>query len=243
MLLLFLLPGALAGTPLQPDGMVVVGATAEQGATPAFFEQPRDRIALWTAGSWRPSSQVALHGRVDGWRQDRYDDGRVLSGPGDIRLAAEGYVPARLADIGIGTWVKLPNADDRRELGTDETDLGLDLVMRWQAEEGLLARGRIGLEVLGDPERIARQAVRPASSVELSGRLWRFRGRDELWGTVSLGTRSVGQEGRAQAYLGYGWVLPCPVRWEARAEQALSGPVPTASFSASIGWQSGCRAD
>jgi hypothetical protein len=110
---------------------------------------------------WRPVAGLALDGSADALR-DSYPDGDVVTGPGDVDLGvlagrtwSLGY-PETHAAFGLGWRVKLPDASDRGELGSDETDVA-------PLAAAALEHRRIrfvltgGLAVLGNPLRYASQ--------------------------------------------------------------------------------------
>lgn len=131
------------------------GAVCEPGLVPVFRAGSRDRMAFGAGGRWMPDRRVQLSAGFDGlW--DRSAGGSEV-GAGDVRLGATTY----LVDLGpvrpwVGFAVKLPDAKDEGELGTDETDITFGGAAElhlgaWRA----LAGG--GLGVLGNPLRFANQ--------------------------------------------------------------------------------------
>ena len=106
------------------------GGVYEPGLVPPFRAGSRDRLAFGGGGRWMPDTRVQLSAGFDGlW--DRSAGGSEL-GAGDVRLGASAYV----VDLGpirpwLGFAVKLPDAKDEGELGTDETDItfGFDSAM------------------------------------------------------------------------------------------------------------------
>ncbi len=131
------------------------GGVYEPGLVPPFRAGSRDRLAFGGGGRWMPDTRVQLSAGFDGlW--DRSAGGSEL-GAGDVRLGASAYV----VDLGpirpwLGFAVKLPDAKDEGELGTDETDITFGGAVElhrgaWRA----LAGG--GLGVLGNPLRFANQ--------------------------------------------------------------------------------------
>ncbi len=140
----------------------------DQDLIPAFRAGPRDRFSVGLSGHWMAADRVLLD---LGWdvSSDRHPDGHRITGPGDIELGAMVRLPiaeaARTAarragglgpSFGLGWRVKLPNAADEGELGSDETDLCV--LAAAAADLGPLrvwAGG--GLAILGDPTMLAAQ--------------------------------------------------------------------------------------
>jgi len=127
----------------------------EPGLVPLFRAGSRDRLGFGGGGRWMPDRRVQLSAGFDGlW--DRSAGGSEV-GAGDVRLGATTYV----ADLGpvrpwVGFAVKLPDAKDEGELGTDETDITFGGAAElhlgaWRALAGA------GLGVLGNPLRFANQ--------------------------------------------------------------------------------------
>ncbi len=122
---------------------------------PPFRVGARDRgaVTVGAAGVLGPV-QVRASGDV---LRDQTADGDVAIGPGDLRL---GTVVARPFGLGfaasLGWEVKLPNAADEGELGTDETDVLFGAGFGW-ASGPWWTRGSLGLAVLGNPLRFANQ--------------------------------------------------------------------------------------
>lgn len=90
---------------------------------------------------------VADHQVGDGWR----------TGPGDLRLGTV-LRTGRVGSIqtSIGWEVKLPNAGDEGEIGTDETDARFGGTVGWERADWE-ARASLGLAILGNPLRFANQ--------------------------------------------------------------------------------------
>jgi len=131
------------------------GAAYQPGLVPPFRAGSRDRLAFGVGGRWVPDRRVQLSAGFDGL-YDRSAGGSEL-GAGDVRLGATTF----LADLGpvrpwLGFAVKLPDAKDEGELGTDETDITFGGAAEvhlgaWRALAG------VGLGVLGNPLRFANQ--------------------------------------------------------------------------------------
>lgn len=204
---------------------------------PPSWESARDRLQVELGARWRPSPVVTLGLDLDAWRADRHVDGRAEQGPGDLRLLTDlrlwrpGAVEGRLA-----WWAKLPNADDEKELGTDETDLhfGLDL-SRPQGPARL--RARLGVAVLGDPRRATAQSWLPEGELEAHLRAGPVVPMTRLQAT--LGSEIL----PAQATATLGLEGGCPWLWGAEGLLGLSPAAPDLGARAWFGWGIGCRSD
>lgn len=216
---------AAPSPPARPTLALRAGGAWLPGSVPPFWTLPRDRAQAEVQVWWRPSARFGVGARFDAWRADLYPDGARRSGPGDLRLDTDlglwgGAVAGRLR------WeVKLPDADDEEQLGTDETDVhaGLELT----TDSGpftLSARG--GLAVLGDPLRATRQAWLP----ELRAAANMAAGPVSPGAEVALtlgdaeepvrGTAALGIEGRCPLLLGAQGLVglsPAAADWGARA--------------------------
>ena len=182
---------------------VQIGAGQQVGLAPPFWQTERDRLTAEASGALDlHPARLSLH--LDGWRRDRYPDGRVVSGPGDLTLGAEVDLWRGLGAVWL---VKLPNAEDEEQLGTDEADITL-LARAQLGEAGgwqLSAWG--GAVVRGDPRLYLTQDVAPITHLV------------------------VGREGAAaggRLRLGGAWASATN---PAALEVALSGRVPLGSFS------------
>jgi hypothetical protein len=157
----------LEPSPAEPGAAGVV-ARAELGTVPAFRAGSRDRFGLGVEAAWFPAERVALDARIEGL-YDLHPDGTHALGFGDLELGALLRLPlleARRAEaraagrqgpaFGLGWRVKLPNAADEGELGSDETDAAL--IASAATDLGpLRACLGGGLAILGDPLMLAAQ--------------------------------------------------------------------------------------
>jgi hypothetical protein len=135
-----------------------IGVQMAKNEVPLFRAGERNSRSTQLAAHWAPSSGVGLRiGAERLWVT--WPDQTSQSGWGDVRLGTT----ARIRK-GLGLWpalwvdwvVKLPNAQDESELGTDETDVVLSGVMLW--ERGAWEGGvRGGLAIWGDPLQFANQ--------------------------------------------------------------------------------------
>jgi hypothetical protein len=159
-------------TALEPDpaehGAVGVHLENDQEMIPPFRAGPRDRLSAGLHARVLAADRVALD-LSWGVLADLHPDGSVVVGAGDLELGTMLRLPIaedlrrearargrRGPAFGLGWRVKLPNAADEGELGSDETDLVL--VASAASDLGPL-RGRIGggLAILGDPLMLAAQ--------------------------------------------------------------------------------------
>jgi hypothetical protein len=135
---------------------------------PAFRAGPRERFGAGLHGHWMAADRVLLEASWGGLL-DIHPDGERTAGPGDLELGTTLRLPlaegARAAareqgrrgpSFGLGWRVKLPNAADEGELGSDETDLAMQLAA---AHDLGPVRGWLGggLAILGDPAALAAQ--------------------------------------------------------------------------------------
>jgi len=149
-------------------GALGVHIENDKDLIPAFRAGPRDRSAVGAHGHWVASDRVVMDLSWSMLR-DLHPSGESVMGPGDVELGtmirlpiAEGLRSAAQARgargpaFGLGWRVKLPNAADEGELGSDETDVVL--VASAAGDLGLL-RGWAGggLAILGDPGQLAAQ--------------------------------------------------------------------------------------
>lgn len=146
---------------LPPDSLsaaITARAAWTPGLVPPFRAAARDRLSVG------PSACLSLPGRARlsaawDWLRDQPAAAPAISGPGDVRLGAafdtlplkQPPGPARLL---LGWSVKLPDAQDEQELGTDETDVTLGLSGGWDArtpQGGWFLYAGAALGILGNP--------------------------------------------------------------------------------------------
>jgi hypothetical protein len=167
------LSGGWSGAPVE----FRISAAMERGLVPPFRATSRDRTSLGFDGLWSPVPAIRLGLQVDALR-DALPSGDVLMGVGDLRLSTLVRLIDDPLDVGVGWRVKLPNAKDEGELGTDETDA--DLLVALGMAAGPVTLGLdAGLAIRGNPLRFANQddvpflwvsGHVPAGPVRLSGR-------------------------------------------------------------------------
>lgn len=151
----------------------------EQGAVGVHLENDQDLIPAFRAGP-RDRYRAGLHARLVAadrvlldlsWQvlADLHPDGERVYGPGDLELGTTLRLPIaeglraearqqgrRGPAFGVGWRVKLPNAADEGELGSDETDV---VLLASAATDLGPLRGWAGggLAILGDPLMLAAQ--------------------------------------------------------------------------------------
>lgn len=133
----------------------VLGVDGAIGYVPPFRVGTRDRYT----GNVGASVRLApFEVRASwGWIADASEAGGMEHGPGDLRLGTVvTLVRSGELDVTAGWEVKLPNASDEGEIGTDETDVGFGVTGGWRRGP-VVARLGVGLAVLGNPLRFANQ--------------------------------------------------------------------------------------
>jgi hypothetical protein len=137
---------------------VCLSSSFEASGVPPFRAGPRDTASLGLAAQWSPHSMVRVRTQVERLRM-QWPSGDTASGWGDVRLGTTGVLwrgAKGKPEIGLDWSMKLPNASDEGELGSDESD----------AEVGLFGRAGVGpwrfglsasLLILGDPLQFANQ--------------------------------------------------------------------------------------
>ncbi len=166
------------------------------GLVPEFRTASRDRAAgaLGVTGVLGPV-QVRARGDV---LRDATDDGDIVVGPGDLRLGTA--VATRFGPgfgAGLGWEVKLPDAADEGELGTDETDVILGGTFGW-GNGPWWAQGALGIGILGNPLRFANQDDVPLLRA-VGG--WRAA-RAELTAGVDAALATARNPARSEAHVG-----------------------------------------
>ena len=145
----------LPTTPVAREGAVVLRAEWMDDMVPTFRVASRDRfrgeLEAWT---WLTGT-VRLDARLD-LRVDRFPSSAQRAGAGDLRLGTLVRVVPGSEVLAVGWLVKLPNAEDEGELGTDETDMTFWAEGLWH-QGALSLGGRAGLAILGNPLLVASQ--------------------------------------------------------------------------------------
>lgn len=211
-----------------------VGVGGQWGVVPPFWAADRDRSQAELEGVWRPGPGLQLELDVTALR-DRYPSGLEARGWGDITLGTWARLARAPSGAGLhlGWRVKLPNATDGDELGTDETDVVA--LIAGHAPLGPLTLGLTGgLAILGDPLQFANQddiglswatATLPVGPVVVSGRA------GGAWPTGR-------NPGRLEA--GLGVEGQCPWLFGGEATAGLSPAAPDWGLRAWAGWGWGC---
>ena len=147
-------------------GVVSLASMLELETVPVFTLAERNRSRVELQGSWMVASNVRVDLRWD-WLSDTYPSGDDQSGAGDLRLSTVGELWADDASALRAGWqVKLPNAADEGEIGTDETDAWL-----WLQGEHSVGAWTFwvvgGVGILGDPTRYTAQDDVPLGALGL----------------------------------------------------------------------------
>jgi hypothetical protein len=217
---------------MEPTWAARAGVDHFRGFVPPFRAAPRDIYAAKFAAEWRPAPTVTLDMDWD-YRWMRTPVGDPINGPGDLRLGAHAVAYRGIVDAGLGWQVKLPNARDEGELGSDETDATvIATIGRTWAHVRLMGSG--GVAILGDPIRFANQDDVPVAWISGVGDL----------GPVSLFARTGGHFGTgrnpARLSAALGAEGQCPYLFGGALTAGLTPAAPTVAVSAWVGW-AGCR--
>lgn len=156
----------VSGGIASPSFVLASGADAALGFVPPFRAGERTRaVASVSGGAFVAPFELRANW---GWIVDASEGGGVVSGPGDLRLGTIVTLARPGAfDVTAGWEVKLPNAADEGELGTDETDVTLGVTAGW-SKGPVAARLGAGLAVLGNPLRFANQDDVPVARGSLA---------------------------------------------------------------------------
>lgn len=163
--ILFYLSAAQAAEPWMPDPLCadapLASSTRVQGGVatgyvPPFRTADRTRSDLGLDTSFSPDPRTQLHLRWS-WLWERTTAGEPTAGPGDVYLGTSVHLINHATHkAGLGWSVKLPNARDEGELGTDETDSAFGFYYAGHFGELSVLAGA-GLAILGNPLRFANQ--------------------------------------------------------------------------------------
>ncbi|MFT5680632.1 MAG: hypothetical protein ACI8RZ_001538 [Myxococcota bacterium] len=206
--------GGLEPAPLS----VSAGASWMPGQTPPFWSDERDRLQGEASLLWAPGERARIGLAVDGYRLDRYPDGSTQRGPGDITMSTDLWLWRGPVDLGVASSVKQPNADDERQLGTDEADISL--MGRLGAGESARLEAAGGVTFAGDPHRFTSSDAIPEFA--LSGALATGWGAAQL--LVGGGLPTDHNPARLSASLSV--ATACPARLSATALVGLSEAAP-----------------
>jgi hypothetical protein len=200
---------------------------------PPFRAGVRDRTAAQVDGVWRIADRVRLDASVD-YLVDYYPVGRSVSGPGDVRLGVWAALFEHSNFVGGAGWrVKLPNAADDAELGTDEVDVSMVVTGGTQFGD-LRVAVATGLALWGDPIRYSSQDDALIIGLDLAHPVGALRLRSSVGGT--LGTARNPARMEAELGLGYG----CQWRIGSDAIAGLTAAAPRYGFSAWVGLGPAC---
>jgi hypothetical protein len=167
----------------QSEWTLRTGTAYQKDLVLPFRAGPRTRTEAQTEVRWNPSPLVQLDGQW-GWVWDQMPAGQTVSGAGDIRLGVHAVAWSGPVDLGVAWQVKLPNARDESELGSDETDSIVAGTIRWFNEYWSL-QGTGGVVISGDPIRFANQDDAALMRLHLYA-----KHGGVLWGTHVGGTLS-----------------------------------------------------
>jgi hypothetical protein len=182
--------------------------------------------------SWVPEgpARLDLHWNYL-WEENEI--GERAAGPGDVRLGTDLQLLERAIDLHLGWQVKLPNASDELELGTDETDSTLWIRARSDygpVEIGLTA----GLAIIGNPLQFANQDDVPLTWLDLSVPL----GSLQLSGRVGGGWATSRNPARLDSSLSI--EAGCPWLVGTRAVLGLTPAAPDWGSQVWVGWGLSC---
>ena len=242
--------GAEIGTEI-PVAVISLRGTYAPGTVPPFRVASRDRLSIGPSICSRLPARTHLSLAWD-WLRDQDSIGGVVSGPGDIRIGtAIDLLPDRQLRgpglLSLGWSVKLPDASDEGELGSDETDITLGISGGWRAENKvgyLFFRSGAALAILGDPLRFADQD----DLLLLRGEGgWSHAGLS-LSGAVSAAPQSDRNPARIDTLFS----LQCapifsrgagraPLLFAIHAGAGLSPASPDATLGVEVGWRVGSR--
>ena len=230
--------------PAPSSAGVRVGLAWLDEMVPPFRVAPRDRGLLDLDAHWWAHSTVRVGLRLD-LRHDRFSSGLRRTGPGDLRFhtlvepekrGSDGARRPLVADqvrVGLGWQVKLPNAEEDEELGTDETDVSLWGQGRLALGPGEL-RARAGLGILGHPLQLANQ-----DDVLLTDVTYRLPlGQAWLEGSIGGNWRTPRNPARHQ--VGLSVERACPLRMGASTDLGLTPAAPRWSVRGWLGWGGPC---
>jgi hypothetical protein len=236
-----------------------LGASTARDVVPPFRAGERHRSSLLAAATWRltrapgdpfppeagppkggnPRDEVLFDLQAE-FLRDAWPDGDSLSGPGDLQLGALA-THTRLRGPGregLGfSWgfrVKLPNARDQGELGTDETDVVLlgGLAGALGPIDGSLLGG---LAILGNPLRYTDQDDVPFVSLGVRWDGARLPVNLVPKGRISRAFRTTRNPPRGEASLGF----EAGDRWWVEVEGGVGlDPASAASrVQVGLGWR------
>ena len=201
------------------------GAVYQKDVVLPFRAGPRTRSESRTEVRWSPSPSVQLDARW-GWLWDEMPAGHSVNGAGDVHLGVHAVAWSGPVDLGFAWQVKLPNAKDESELGSDETDSTVAGTVGW-IHEHWSVQGTAGVQISGDPIRFANQDDAALMRLHVSG-----KSGNVLWGTHVGGTLGTSRN-PARMTVDFEGEKGCRVRAGGRATKGLT---PAAPSWAAYGW-------
>ena len=243
---------------VAPGAVISLRGSYAPGTVPPFRAAARDRMSVGPSICARLPARTHLSLAWD-WLRDQDAIGGVVSGPGDIRVGtAIDLLPDRLLSgpgmLSLGWSVKLPDASDEGELGSDETDITLGISGGWRAENKagyFFFRGGAALAILGDPLRFADQD----DLLLLRGEGGWGHGGLSLIGAVSAAPQSDRNPARIDTLFSLQYALSpggarprsssgrAPLFFAIHAGAGLSPASPDATIGAEVGWRLGAAGD
>jgi hypothetical protein len=210
----------------------VLGAV-ELGVVPPFRAAPRRRSSVGVDFRWRVSERVRLDGAWS-WVRDDLPAGHAVHGAGDAELGVwAGLFKTPSAALGVGWAVKLPNAADEGELGTDETDVSVFSTLSTSlAGVELSALG--GVAILGDPNRFANQDDAALIGLEAARIVGPVHFRSTVGGTLGTTRNPARLSGAAGLWGG------CPHRLGTEVQVGLTPAAPDWGLRTWVGFGAGC---
>lgn len=241
------LSGAAGDAAVAPGAVISLRGSYAPGTVPPFRAAARDRLSIGPSICARLPARTHLSLAWD-WLRDQDAIGGVVSGPGDIRVGtAIDLLPDRQLGgpgmLSLGWSVKLPDASDEGELGSDETDITLGISGGWRAENEagyFFFRGGAALAILGDPLRFADQD----DLLLLRGEGGWGHGGLSLIGAVSAAPQSDRNPARIDTLFSLQYAPRASgVFFAIHAGAGLSPASPDATIGAEVGWRLGAAAD
>ena len=223
-----------SGTRVDPAGSSALrmGFEYESKVIPPFRAAARDRAQASVRGHWKPDERVRLDASWS-WLRDQLPSGMAVQGPGDVRLGAHAVAWESPVAVGLGWSVKLPNAADEGEIGTDETDATVVGTFSFPLD-ALRVFGAGGLVIQGDPIRFANQDDAGMVVFGLSAN----PGSVHMYGQAGGTLQSARNPARMSAQVGAS--MGCPIRAGVDLQGGLTSAAPAWGGGIWVGWEAGC---
>ena len=211
---------------------VQLGVGHEASVVPPFRASSRDRSHGLIAAQWRPSQNVRLDGSWS-WIQDRLPSGDSPGGPGDLHLSTYAKIWEGPWTVGLGWMVKLPNARDETELGSDETDVSFQgtLSKSWTS---ITFMSGMGIEIMGDPLRFANQDDAALLWGGVASNGYKLRWFSRMGGTLKTARNP------ARSTIDFGANYGCPTTIGVGASTGLTPAAPSWGGRIWLGFGLGC---